>query len=64
VIVCLPRQGFGDISLSKKEIDCRTLAVGRKYYSKSEILKVDWHPLSESKGHLVVLSSDSILRFE
>ncbi|EIE79701.1 hypothetical protein RO3G_04406 [Rhizopus delemar RA 99-880] len=62
VIVCLPRQGFGDISLSKKEIDCRTLDVGRKYYSKSEILKVDWHPLSESKGHLVVLSSDSILR--
>ncbi|RCI05659.1 hypothetical protein CU098_011899 [Rhizopus stolonifer] len=63
VVVCLPRQGFGDISMLKKEVDCRTLTIGRTHYTgKTEILQVEWHPLSEAKCHLVVLSSDSILR--
>ncbi|KAI9244347.1 hypothetical protein BY458DRAFT_447831 [Sporodiniella umbellata] len=63
VVVCLPRQGFGDITMLKKEIDCRTLTIGKKIYNgKTEILQTEWHPLSEAKCHLVVLSSDAQLR--
>lgn len=64
VIVCLPRQGFGDVSMFKKSIDCRTLTIGRKYYSsdKGQLLQVKWHPLSETRTHLVALSSDNTLR--
>lgn len=61
VVVCLPRQGFGDVLL-KREVDCRTLAVGKKYYQKAQLIKVSWHPLSETRTHLVVLDSDSMLR--
>lgn len=68
VIVCLPRQGFSDVSdsrTSRKKVDCRTLSVGTNYYDikKSEILKVQWHPLSETRTHIVVLGSDNMLRF-
>ncbi|KAI9338861.1 hypothetical protein BD770DRAFT_331269 [Pilaira anomala] len=64
VIICLPRQGFSDVSLSRKKVDCRTLSIGVKYYdtSKTEILKVQWHPLSETRTHIVVLGNDNILR--
>ncbi|CEI94981.1 hypothetical protein RMCBS344292_09182 [Rhizopus microsporus] len=64
VIVCLPRHSFSAISLTKQKVDCRTLTVGRKYYKKNqaEILKVEWHPLSETHTHIVALSSDNILR--
>ncbi|KAG0769289.1 hypothetical protein G6F33_003810 [Rhizopus arrhizus] len=64
VIVCLPRQGFGDVSMFKKSIDCRTLTIGRKYYGsdKGQLLQVKWHPLSETRTHLVALSSDNTLR--
>ncbi|KAG2207189.1 hypothetical protein INT47_012242 [Mucor saturninus] len=64
VIVCLPRQGFSDVSHSRRKIDCRTLSIGTKYYdfSRNEILKVEWHPLSETRTHIVVLGSDNMLR--
>jgi nucleoporin NUP82 len=67
VIVCLPRQGFSDVSdsrISRKKIDCRTLSVGSKYYdsSNADILKIQWHPLSETRTHIVVLGNDNILR--
>lgn len=67
IIVCLPRQGFSDVSdssNSRKKVDCRTLSVGSPYYDKSnsEILKVQWHPLSETGTHIVVLGNDNILR--
>ncbi|GAA5817570.1 hypothetical protein MFLAVUS_011118 [Mucor flavus] len=64
VIVCLPRQGFSDVSLSRKKVDCRTLSIGTKYYStyKNEVIKVQWHPLSETRTHIVVLGSDNTLR--
>ncbi|KAI9250051.1 nucleoporin Nup88 [Sporodiniella umbellata] len=61
VVVCLPRQGFGDVLLGRT-VDCRTLAVGKKYHQKLQLLKVDWHPLSKTHTHLVVLDSDSVLR--
>lgn len=64
VIVCLPRQGFSDVSHFRKKIDCRTLSIGTKYYDflRNEILKVEWHPLSETRTHIVVLGSDNMLR--
>jgi hypothetical protein len=67
VIVCLPRQGFSDVSdtqTSRRKVDCRTLSVGTKYYdfTECEILKVQWHPLSETRTHIVVLGNDNMLR--
>ncbi|KAI9480466.1 MAG: nuclear pore component-domain-containing protein [Benjaminiella poitrasii] len=66
VIVCLPRQGFASISsdLSRKKIDCRTLSVGTKYYdiNKNSILKIEWHPLSETRTHVIILGNDNMLR--
>ncbi|KAI8098102.1 uncharacterized protein B0P05DRAFT_523460 [Gilbertella persicaria] len=66
VIVCLPRQGFSDLSdtMTVKRIDCRTLLIGSQYYDKSkhEVLKVEWHPLSETRTHIVVLGNDNTLR--
>jgi nucleoporin NUP82 len=69
VVVCLPRQGFSGVSdsrilSSRKRIDCRTLSVGAKYYdiSKFDILNVQWHHLSDTRTHIVVLGSDNMLR--
>lgn len=67
IIVCLPRQGFSDVSDSsnpRKKVDCRTISVGSPYYDKStaEILKVQWHPLSETGTHIVILGNDNMLR--
>lgn len=67
-IVCLPRQSFSDVAstgiIPKRKIDCRTLSVGGKYYqkSKAELLKIQWHPLSETNTHIVVLGNDNMLR--
>ncbi|KAF1800095.1 hypothetical protein FB192DRAFT_1390036 [Mucor lusitanicus] len=67
-IVCLPRQSFSDVAsagiIPKRKVDCRTLSVGGKYYhkSKAELLKIQWHPLSETHTHIVVLGNDSMLR--
>lgn len=68
VIVCLPRQGFSNYSEpleQGKKFICRTLSVGSSYYdtNKSEILKVEWHPLSETRTHIVVLGNDNFLRY-
>lgn len=62
VVVCLPRQGFSDVS-TKKKILCRTLTVGQKYYdAAAQVLKCQWHPRSETRTHLVVLGNDNMLR--
>jgi hypothetical protein len=63
IVVCIPKHGFSAIALSKK-VDCRTLSIGNKYYgeSKSDIVKVEWHPLSENASHIVILGNDNILR--
>ncbi|GAN03513.1 conserved hypothetical protein [Mucor ambiguus] len=67
-IVCLPRQSFSDVAstgiIPKRTVDCRTLSVGGKYYKKSkvELLKIQWHPLSETHTHIVVLGNDNMLR--
>ncbi|CAO3657884.1 unnamed protein product [Umbelopsis ramanniana] len=71
--VILPRSGLRSTRLAHdadegehmEEITCRTLTVGRYYHGRhpnNRILKALWHPLSESKTHIVVLASDSILR--
>jgi nucleoporin NUP82 len=71
--VILPRSGLRSTRLAHdadegehmEEISCRTLTVGRYYHGRhptNQILKALWHPLSESKTHIVVLASDSILR--
>ncbi|OBZ88612.1 Nucleoporin nup82 [Choanephora cucurbitarum] len=66
VVVCLPRQGFSNLSdqVAVKKVDCRTLSVGTQYYdrSKNAVVQVEWHPLSATRTHLVVLGDDSILR--
>ncbi|CEP12760.1 hypothetical protein [Parasitella parasitica] len=67
-IVCLPRQAFSDYSsdgiIPRKKVDCRTLSVGTNFYSKSraDILKIEWHPLSETNTHIVILGNDNMLR--
>lgn len=65
VIVCLPRQGFGDISeiMARRKVECRTLSVGTAHYEKSQIIKAQWHPLSENHTHLVVLGDNNVLRY-
>ena len=44
----------------------RSFAVGQQYHNTEDkaprILKVDWHPLSESDVHLGVLTDDGLLR--
>jgi len=71
--VILPRSGLRSTRLPHdadegehiEEISCRTLTVGRYYLGRhptNQLLKMLWHPLSESKTHIVVLASDSILR--
>lgn len=66
VVICLPRQGFANYSehASVKKVFCRTLSVGTSYYDngKSDILKIEWHPLSETHTHIVVLGTDNYLR--
>ncbi|KAI7879763.1 hypothetical protein K492DRAFT_208027 [Lichtheimia hyalospora FSU 10163] len=64
-IVCLPQQGFSHSTkyLPKGRIDCKTFIVGRYYYNTSvRVLKMAWHPLSETRTHIMVLSTDNILR--
>ncbi|KAI8975092.1 hypothetical protein BDF20DRAFT_876853 [Mycotypha africana] len=63
-IICLPRQSFSDVSsgMLGMKVDCRTLSIGSKYFEENEILKTEWHPLSETGTHLVVLSNDNMLR--
>jgi hypothetical protein len=63
VVICLPRKGFSNSEhIPKKKVLCRTLSVGTGIYDKSEILKVAWHPLSETRTHIVVLGNDNYLR--
>ncbi|KAI8980930.1 hypothetical protein BDB01DRAFT_724658 [Pilobolus umbonatus] len=67
VVVCLPRQGFNSISeyeLSSNKTLCRTLTIGKNTFNlqKTQILQVSWHPLSETRTHIVILGNDSILR--
>lgn len=64
-IVCLPQQGFSHSTkyLPKGRIDCKTFIVGRNYYNGHvRLLKMAWHPLSETRTHIMVLSTDNILR--
>jgi hypothetical protein len=63
IVVCIPKHGLAAPALSDK-IDCRTLSIGSKYYSESkfDIIKVEWHPLSEYATHLVILGNDNVLR--
>ncbi|KAI8336018.1 hypothetical protein BD560DRAFT_360066 [Blakeslea trispora] len=66
VVVCLPRQGFSDLSdqVATRKVDCRTLAIGNQYYgpNKNTVVQVQWHHLSATRTHLVVLGNDSSLR--
>ena len=38
VVVCLPRQGFSDLSdqVATRKVDCRTLAIGNQYYGPNK----------------------------
>ncbi|KAI8897250.1 hypothetical protein BC833DRAFT_594517 [Globomyces pollinis-pini] len=50
---------------SNSSITCNTVYVGEKYYSKDsyvKIVKVLWHPLSAKSSHLMVLTSNGMLR--
>ncbi|KAM3586599.1 hypothetical protein VKS41_001666 [Umbelopsis sp. WA50703] len=71
--VVLPRSGLRSTRLEHdadegehiEKLSCKTLTVGRYYHGRhptNQVLKMLWHPLSESKTHLLVLASDSILR--
>ncbi|KAI8647071.1 hypothetical protein BD408DRAFT_479486 [Parasitella parasitica] len=64
-IVCLPRQAFSDYASSgiipRREVDCRTLSVIHSK-SRADILKIEWHPLSETHTHIVILGNDNMLR--
>ncbi|KAI8078740.1 uncharacterized protein BX664DRAFT_389129 [Halteromyces radiatus] len=68
-VVCLPRKGFSSQSdpsmavISNQTVFCKTLIIGQNLYTPStRLLKIDWHPLSETRTHLMVLSGDSMLR--
>ncbi|KAI9307823.1 hypothetical protein BJ944DRAFT_247092 [Cunninghamella echinulata] len=68
VVICLPRQGFTNAAnpnvtvLSQRKITCKCLSIGKNVYTEAtRFLKVSWHPLSETRTHLVVLTNDSIL---
>lgn len=71
--VVLPRSGLRSTRLEHdadegehiEKLSCKTLTVGRYYQGRhptNQVLKMLWHPLSESKTHLLVLTSDSMLR--
>ncbi|KAI7870947.1 hypothetical protein BDF14DRAFT_1719723 [Spinellus fusiger] len=69
-VVSLPREGFGtETGISKnihtkQRLNCRTMRVGELYWrdNETQVLKVVWHPLSELHAHLLVLSTDNLLR--
>ncbi|KAG0171462.1 hypothetical protein DFQ28_005138 [Apophysomyces sp. BC1034] len=68
VVVVLPRQGLSSESekISRKQrVTCKTLTIGKTIYDsekETRILKVDWHPLSETQSHILILGDDSRLR--
>ncbi|CAO3591650.1 unnamed protein product [Absidia cylindrospora] len=47
-----------------QKVVCKTLLIGQDIYSNGDtrILKMDWHALSETGSHIMVLSNDSFLR--
>ncbi|ORZ20684.1 hypothetical protein BCR42DRAFT_409282 [Absidia repens] len=70
-VVCLPRKGFSSQAdssiaiMSHQKVACKTLLIGQDFYNNNgdtRILKIDWHALSETGSHIVVLSNDSFLR--
>ncbi|KAF7720796.1 hypothetical protein EC973_006072 [Apophysomyces ossiformis] len=68
VIVVLPRHGLSSEAerISRKQrVVCNTLTVGQTIYDgekKISVLKVAWHPLSETQSHILILGDDSRLR--
>ncbi|KAI9498516.1 hypothetical protein BDB00DRAFT_867663 [Zychaea mexicana] len=64
-IVCLPPSGFSPTTTYSPEghVECKTFSVGQEIFGESRrVVKALWHPLSETKTHIMVLSSDSVLR--
>ncbi|KAL1924463.1 uncharacterized protein VTP21DRAFT_4117 [Calcarisporiella thermophila] len=52
-------------SLQLDNTSCRTYTIGSFYHnadSSTRIAKVRWHPLSEKRSHLMVLTNDGVLR--
>ncbi|KAI8142425.1 hypothetical protein BJV82DRAFT_539839 [Fennellomyces sp. T-0311] len=64
-VVCLPPTGFSHTTTysSQGQVECKVFVVGRDIYGdKARVLKAEWHPLSETMTHIMVLSTDSVLR--
>ncbi|KAJ3413851.1 hypothetical protein HDV05_007372 [Chytridiales sp. JEL 0842] len=62
VVVVLPMQAK---YMGGRGVNAKWYKIGEGYYFKgsgNRVVKVDWHPLSESGAHLMVLSSDGMLR--
>ncbi|KAL8291645.1 hypothetical protein RQP46_001903 [Phenoliferia psychrophenolica] len=62
-VVVLPRKGWaGSIG---RELDCRSLVIGRFYHSlpaSPPVAQVSWHPWGDNSSSLLVLTSDATLR--
>ncbi|KAG2224544.1 hypothetical protein INT45_004389 [Circinella minor] len=64
-VVCLPTLGFSHITTYSAEghVKCDVFIVGQETYDENaRVIKFLWHPLSETKTHLMVLSTDGVLR--
>ncbi|KAI8052201.1 hypothetical protein BDF22DRAFT_690516 [Syncephalis plumigaleata] len=61
----LPEE-LGSSKRKASSLYCSSFALGQQYHDDNtktaRILKVDWHPLSESDVHLGVLTDDGLLR--
>ncbi|KAJ1659621.1 hypothetical protein IWQ61_001342 [Dispira simplex] len=64
VVVRLPLPGY-QRSSPERQLSCAAYLVGSTYHNprgSTQVVKVQWHPLSASGTHLMVLTSDGTLR--
>ncbi|XP_070572086.1 nucleoporin 88-like [Ptychodera flava] len=56
---------YADFEGGKKRISCRTTTVAERFFTTHQsvcLLQASWHPGSKTDSHLIVLTSDNLLR--